>query len=344
MNIQCRNCKGTGISSVGTPCQVCDEKGNKALLPYDIGETVYYVKNNNMIRKSITESGKIIGYQIRKVKEELDIGVDFKQKGNVPLKFVSKDKNFIDAVVLKNNLRREIDYFDMNKVNAVYLLEILEKMNKKDAFIENITTHLKNKYELKESNLIDIDVFLSNYINEKNVEDVRLSRFLSLILRHKPQEVGLELDANGWINVNDLIAAINKTKRYINREILERIVSEDDKKRYSFDETKTKIRANQGHSVKVDVELKEVEPPQYLYHGTARKNICSINKKGILASSRLYVHLSADYDTAYTVGTRHGEPLVLKINAKEMYKAGYKFYLSENKVWLTTRVPTEFLI
>ena len=144
--------------------------------------------------------------------------------------------------------------------------------------------------------------------------------------------------------LDDLINAINTTNRSIDREKLEFIVNTDDKKRYSFDETKTKIRANQGHSVKVDVELKEVEPPEYLYHGTARKNIDSIKNKGILSGSRLYVHLSADYDTAYTVGTRHGEPLVLKINAKEMYKAGYKFYLSENKVWLTTRVPIEFLI
>lgn len=126
-------------------------------------------------------------------------------------------------------------------------------------------------------------------------------------------------------------------------DLIEKIVKEDKKGRYSFNDDKTMIRANQGHSVKVDVELKEKTPPEILYHGTGEKYIESILKTGLEKRSRLYVHLSSDVDTAKNVGARHGKPIILKIKTKEMTDDGFKFYLSENGVWLTDNVPTKYI-
>lgn len=172
----------------------------------------------------------------------------------------------------------------------------------------------------------------------------KLSKFLSLILRHKPSEIGITLDEHGWANVNELIEGINSSGRVINMELLEEIVKTDNKGRYSFNEDKTLIRANQGHSIPVDVELKESIPPDVLYHGTATKFIDSIKKQGIKSMSRLYVHLSKDLDTAVKVGSRHGKCVVLKIDAKKMFKDGIKFYLSENGVWLTKYVDWKYIL
>lgn len=171
----------------------------------------------------------------------------------------------------------------------------------------------------------------------------RLSVFISLILRHKPSEVGITLDEHGWANVNELIKGINNSGRKIDMEILEEIVRTDNKGRYSFNENKTLIRANQGHSIPVDVELKEVAPPDILYHGTATKFIDSIKKQGIKSMSRLYVHLSKDLETATKVGKRHGNCVVLRIDTKKMFEDGIKFYLSENGVWLTKFVDWKYV-
>lgn len=171
----------------------------------------------------------------------------------------------------------------------------------------------------------------------------RLSVFLSLILRHKPEEIGIALDKNGWANVNELIEGINGSGRVIDMETLENIVKTDNKGRYSFNENKTLIRANQGHSIHVDIELKESTPPDILYHGTATKFIDSIKRQGIKSMSRLYVHLSKDLDTAVKVGNRHGKCVVLKIDAKKMFEDGIKFYLSENGVWLTKFVDWKYV-
>lgn len=178
-----------------------------------------------------------------------------------------------------------------------------------------------------------------------NSYNTKLSKFLSLILRHKPEEIGISLDENGWADVLELLSGINNTGRKINIDLLEEIVKTDNKGRYSFNEDKTKIRANQGHSIKVDVELKEIIPPDILYHGTAERFITNIldKKKGLKSMSRLYVHLSKDYDTAIKVGIRHGNPVVLKINAKQMKEDGYTFYLSENGVYMTKSVPYKYL-
>lgn len=169
-----------------------------------------------------------------------------------------------------------------------------------------------------------------------------LSRYLSLILRHKPEVIGITLDEHGWAKVDELICGVNKT-RFIDMEILKNIVDTDDKRRYSFNEDKTLIRANQGHSIPVDVELEEKHPPAILFHGTGKKYMESIDEKGLIPKSRLYVHLSKDKDTAENVGKRHGEPVLYEIDTEKMVKNGYKFYVSKNNVWLTKVVPKEYL-
>ena len=170
----------------------------------------------------------------------------------------------------------------------------------------------------------------------------KLSVFISLVLRHKPEAAGITLDEHGWANVEELLRGINETGRKISMEILEDIVATDNKQRYSFNEDKTLIRANQGHSITVDVELKEQNPPEILYHGTATRFLNSILNDGLKPMSRLYVHLSKDIETAWKVGKRHGDPVILKINSRDMYKDGYKFYLSENGVWLTEKVDAKY--
>lgn len=168
------------------------------------------------------------------------------------------------------------------------------------------------------------------------------SKFISLILRHKPETIGITLDEHGWANVDELIAGVAKTYP-IDMAILEQIVAEDEKQRYSFNEDKTLIRANQGHSIPVDVELEEKQPPEFLYHGTGEKYVSSINEQGLIPKSRLYVHLSSDEATALKVGLRHGKPFIYKVKSAEMYKDGYKFYRSVNGVWLTKSVPVKYL-
>lgn len=173
--------------------------------------------------------------------------------------------------------------------------------------------------------------------------DVRTGRFLSLVLRHKPETIGLKLDKNGWADVNELLLCFNRSGKFIDFTTLERIVNENNKHRYSFNDDKTKIRANQGHSIPVDVELKETKPPKILYHGTASRFIESIRNTGIQKSGRLYVHLSSDYTTAVNVGKRHGNPVVLTIESEKMHNDGYKFFLSENNVWLCDEVPVKYI-
>lgn len=168
------------------------------------------------------------------------------------------------------------------------------------------------------------------------------SKFMSLILRHKPETIGISLDEHGWANVDELIAGIAKTHKF-NMDILEEIVRTDNKQRYSFNEDKTLIRANQGHSIPVDVELDEVEPPAELWHGTGEKYVSSIDEQGLIPKSRLYVHLSKDEETAMNVGKRHGKPVLYRVKAGDMYRDGYKFFLSKNGVWLTKEVPAKYL-
>lgn len=174
------------------------------------------------------------------------------------------------------------------------------------------------------------------------MNDIKIGKYICLILRHKPEIIGIELDKNGWANVDELINGLKKKYPDFNREKLEYIVNTDNKQRYSLSDYKRKIRARQGHSIDVDVELKELTPPEFLYHGTAERFLGSIMKEGLVPKSRLYVHLSKDVETAEKVGKRHGKPAVLKIETGKMAEDGFKFYLSENGVWLTKAVPPKY--
>lgn len=172
----------------------------------------------------------------------------------------------------------------------------------------------------------------------------RTSVFLSLILRHKPQVVGIRLDEHGWADVSALIRGVNATGRYeLDMATLREIVRSDEKRRYGFNEDRTKIRANQGHSIPVDVGLEEKHPPRTLYHGTGEKYVSSIQRMGLIPKTRLYVHLSKDAVTARKVGMRHGRPVIYEVDAERMAGDGYPFFESVNHVWLTKRVPLRYL-
>lgn len=174
--------------------------------------------------------------------------------------------------------------------------------------------------------------------------DTELGKYIALILRHKPETIEASLDEHGWMEVDTLINGINShSNHHIDMERLERIVKEDNKGRYSFGEDKLLIRANQGHSVSVDVEMPEMTPPDILYHGTGEKFVASIDEQGLIPKSRLYVHLSKDIETASKVGSRHGHPVIYEVMSGKMAADGYKFYLSANGVWQTKSVPTQYL-
>ncbi len=171
----------------------------------------------------------------------------------------------------------------------------------------------------------------------------KISKYLSYHLRHAPEKLGLKLDQGGWVPVLDLLAAAKKDQFSISLQELKEVVDKNDKKRYSFDSTGTLIRANQGHSIKVDLQLQESVPPDILYHGTGHKAVESILLKGLSKMSRHHVHLSPDEETAKKVGKRHGKPVIFAVNAQAMHKAGYSFYCSDNGVWLVENVPPEYL-
>jgi putative RNA 2'-phosphotransferase len=163
------------------------------------------------------------------------------------------------------------------------------------------------------------------------------------VLRHRPDSIGIQLDSNGWTDVDCLLDALKESGVTITRKELTQIVNENDKQRFAFSKDFTEIRASQGHSVPVDLKLKAQLPPVTLYHGTSIDSIDKIRKEGLKPMTRNHVHLSKDPQTALQVGTRHGKAVVLEVNAEKMNSAGYKFYLSENKVWLTDVVPTKFI-
>ncbi|MFM2393679.1 MAG: 2-phosphotransferase [Bacteroidota bacterium] len=177
-----------------------------------------------------------------------------------------------------------------------------------------------------------------------NKNDIKQnSKFLSLVLRHAPETIGLTLDENGWANVDELINLCNSNNQSIDRDLLELIVKNNDKQRFSFKEDGSKIRANQGHSIEVDLCLKEVTPPEKLYHGTVNEFLDAIKSEGLKKMSRQHVHLSKDLETAIKVGSRRGKPIILEVNAMRMNNDGFKFYLSENNVWLTDVVPSKYI-
>ncbi len=174
-------------------------------------------------------------------------------------------------------------------------------------------------------------------------EILRMSKFLSLVLRHKPELIGLTLDQNGWASVEDLIRLANRHGIRLTRPLLMQVVADNEKKRFALSDNGERIRASQGHSVKVDLGLPPALPPEILYHGTASRFLESILAGGLHSANRQHVHLSPDVATAMRVGQRHGSPVVLVIRSGEMAAAGHTFFVSANGVWLTDRVPQEFI-
>ena len=175
------------------------------------------------------------------------------------------------------------------------------------------------------------------------MDDVRASKLLSLVLRHRPQDVGITLDEGGWVGVEPLLAALRAAGRPMTRADLERIVAGSDKQRFVIDPASDRIRANQGHSVPVDLGLPPAEPPDLLYHGTSAASVASIRRSGLRRGSRHDVHLSADIATASRVGARRGRHVVLVVDAARMAADGHAFRVSANGVWLTPAVPPAYL-
>lgn len=175
-------------------------------------------------------------------------------------------------------------------------------------------------------------------------KNVSISKFLSLILRHAPDTIGLTLDRNGWADVAALLERAHAHGKRFTLDELRDVVASNEKQRFAFSEDGRSIRASQGHSLKsVDLELVPVQPPEVLYHGTASRFITAIRAGGLKAQSRQHVHLSEERATAVSVGTRYGVPVVLSIRAAEMAAQGHVFYRSDNGVWLTDAVPLKFI-
>lgn len=175
-------------------------------------------------------------------------------------------------------------------------------------------------------------------------EQTSLSKLLSFLLRHRPQAVGLRLSAEGWVSVDELISALAAHGHTVDRATLERIVAESDKQRFAFSSDGRLMRANQGHSVSIDLGLTPEQPPDVLFHGTVARYLAAIRAQGLLKGKRHHVHLSATIEVARSVGGRRGVPTVLRVDAAAMARDGYLFYRSQNGVWLTEHVPPQFLV
>jgi putative RNA 2'-phosphotransferase len=172
---------------------------------------------------------------------------------------------------------------------------------------------------------------------------VKASKYLSKHLRHQPERLGLKLETGGWVRVDKLLAACKAHNFHLTRAELEEVVERNDKQRFSFDAAREMIRANQGHSIEVDLQLDSREPPPVLYHGTGARSVESILTTGLRKMARHHVHLSGDVETATRVGARHGRPTVFEIDAAMMHRDGYEFYVSTNGVWLVESVPPKYL-
>jgi len=181
-------------------------------------------------------------------------------------------------------------------------------------------------------------------------ELVGISKFLSLVLRHKPEVLGIEMDSEGWVDADELIKKYNAHQpsgkfrlQVITKDILDEVVATNDKKRFAYSNDGLRIRASQGHSINIDLNLVPKVPPEYLYHGTADRFISSIFKEGLKKMNRQHVHLSQSVETAIKVGSRHGKPKVLRVRAGGMKKDGFSFFLSDNGVWLVDNVPEKYI-
>jgi putative RNA 2'-phosphotransferase len=171
-----------------------------------------------------------------------------------------------------------------------------------------------------------------------------LSKFLSFVLRHRPEEIGLKLDDAGWVPITELLAALSKHGKSLDRATLEEVVASSDKQRFAISPDGLAIRANQGHSVEVELGLLPVPPPDVLFHGTVARCLPSIRTQGLVKGERHHVHLSSSREVASLVGQRRGTPLILQVDARRMSQAGLEFFCTENRVWLTDCVPPEYLV
>jgi len=170
-----------------------------------------------------------------------------------------------------------------------------------------------------------------------------ISKMLSLVLRHAPERIGITLDQNGWTEIKKLISKAKKAGYKLSLEELLETVKTNDKQRFTISENGQKIRAAQGHSVDIDLALQPIKLPEILFHGTASANLNSIFEQGIYSAKRQYVHLSSNEKTALTVGSRHGKAIVLKINTRQMFKEGFKFFKADNGVWLTNHILSKYI-
>ena len=166
---------------------------------------------------------------------------------------------------------------------------------------------------------------------------------MSLVLRHEPAKAALTLEPGGWVLIDDLLAGAAAAGVRFTRDELDAVVRACEKQRFAIDDTGTKIRANQGHSTEVELQFEPAEPPAELYHGTAERNLAAILRDGLLKMARHHVHLSPDTQTATKVGSRHGKPVILVVDATKMRAGGHTFYRSANGVWLVEHVPPEYL-
>jgi putative RNA 2'-phosphotransferase len=171
----------------------------------------------------------------------------------------------------------------------------------------------------------------------------RVSKSLSYVLRHRPDSIGIELESDGWVAVGELLRAFQQSGQTIAPDVLKRVVAENDKQRFEFSDDGLRIRARQGHSVEVDLGYQPMTPPNVLYHGTARHNLDSIFEKGLLKGKRHHVHLSTNKETMLRVGMRHGQPVLLSVDAARMHHDGHQFFVTGNDVWLTEHVPPKYM-
>lgn len=189
-----------------------------------------------------------------------------------------------------------------------------------------------------------LNVNTLNKLKKNNMNNTEVSKFLSFILRHQPDSIGLTVDSEGWADIEELMAKAKSNGKHFSRAQLDEVVATNDKKRFSISDDGRQIRAAQGHSNKVvSIQYQAQTPPAVLYHGTASRFITSIMEQGLLAQNRHHVHLSQDLDTARKVGSRHGVPVILRIDTAAMLACGHSFYLADNDVWLTEQVPPQFL-
>jgi putative RNA 2'-phosphotransferase len=172
-------------------------------------------------------------------------------------------------------------------------------------------------------------------------ENDKVSKFMSYVLRHNPGDIGMALDENGWVSVDELVNKAQKVMP-LTQKMVAFVVKTNEKQRFALSEDGTRIRANQGHTVKVELDLVDVEPPEYLYHGTAEHFMESILREGLKPMKRHDVHLSFNEDTAHKVAVRHGKPVILIVESGRMYRNGHRFQCTKNNVWLTQEVPVKY--